>query len=67
MWDDSGALSDGMANVGMDPTPNIDLHALLDPIEEQCPILRYLRGVECRNKLATYEMVPDFHVLMKIL
>ena len=66
MWDIFGALSDDMANVGMDPTPNIDLHALLDPIKEQCPILRHLQGVECRSKLTTYEMVQDFHILMKV-
>ena len=58
MWDAFGALLDGMVNVGLNPTPNIDLQALLDPIKEQCPILRYLQGMKFRNKSATYEMVP---------
>ena len=67
MWDASGALSDGMKNVCIDPTPNIDLQALFDPIEEQSPLILHLRGMECQNKSATYEMVPDFHVLMQVL
>ena len=58
VWDSSGALSDGVVTVGMDPTPNVNLQALLDPIEEQRPILRHLLSVECRNKLATYDVTP---------
>ena len=56
-----------MANVGLNPTPNINLQALFDPIKEQCPVIRHLRSVECRNKSATYKMVPNFYVLMKVL
>ena len=67
VWDASRAFFDGMANVGIDPNPNIDIQALLDPMEEQSPLLCHLRGIECRNESAIYEMMLDFHVLVKIL
>ena len=65
--DTSRALSNGVANVGIDPTPNINLQALFNSIKEHCPLLGHLRSMQCGNKSATYKMVPDFHVLVEVL
>ena len=34
VWDTTWACSDGMMNIVIEPPPNIDFEALLDPIEE---------------------------------
>ena len=67
MGDTSRALSNGVANVGINPTPNVNLQALLNSIKKQRPLLSYLRSMQGRNKSATYEAVLDFHVLVEIL
>ena len=61
--DTSRALSNSVANVGINPLENIDFQALLNVIKEYHPLLGHLRSMHCGHKFATYKMVLDFYIL----
>ena len=67
MGDTSKDLSNGVVNVGIDLTPNVNFQALFNSVKEHRPLVGHLRSMQCGKKLATYKMVPDFHVLVEVL
>ena len=56
-----------MANVGIDPTANVDFQAFFNAIKEHRPFLGHLRSMHYGHKSAIYKVVPDFHILLKVL